>query len=103
VGFASPLMIMVTSSNAGLARCSSTWALCLTICLLGGCHGAVDAHDFQLHPSDRILIAGSIPGDVTVELTADYQATVIDDVCAPKAAWPGEYDFRSISMPQSDC
>jgi hypothetical protein len=85
------LLLMVLAAVVGTTfarRGAKTWALCLGIALMGGCHKPLDSHDLQSNPSRRLSIVGTIPGDITVELTADWQATVVDDICAPKMGWP---------------
>ena len=58
------------------------------------------AHEFASDPSDPIRIIGSLPADVTVVLSADWQATVIDDPCAPRKGWPVGVRFpRTFTIP----
>jgi hypothetical protein len=70
------------------ARCSWHLAIWSIIILMGGCHKDFATHDFQSNPTSRISIVGTIPDEVAIELTADWQATVVDDTCAPLMGWP---------------
>jgi hypothetical protein len=98
MGFVLPSLIVVAVAAKTVASASGTcnaravrfWALavCSIITLTGGCHDGFDTHSFKSNPTNRISIVGTIPAELAIELTADWQATVVDDACAPKMGWP---------------
>jgi hypothetical protein len=62
---------------------ASAGILLLTV----ACSRASPAPPMNTNPSDKVVVIGTIPRNVVIELTAVYMTTVVNDECAPKQRW----------------
>ena len=53
-----------------------------------GCSQAALSYQMKPDPSDKIVIVGTVPKGIAIELTVFWQTTVVNDECAPKQPWP---------------
>lgn len=72
-----------TESRLLLSCCAQAAFACFGV----GCSPSSSYH-LNSTPSDKVVVVGTVPNGVNVELTASYWTTVFNDACAPRMRWP---------------
>ena len=78
-----------------LSYCAQATLACVGV----GCSPSSSYH-LNSTSSDKVVVIGTVPDGVIVELTASYWTTVFNDACAPRMRWPvGTRFARRLTVP----